>query len=108
MAALQLFKHASQCHVLNCVLSCVWCKKELPPPGSSGTLWGCSGTLWGRSGALAALWGLCGHFGDGWMVLMMVVVMVMTMTKIFAFHFYIFKLPINRLRGRYVTFLEGF
>ena len=36
------------------------------------------------------------------MMLMMVVVMVMTMTKIFAFRFYIFKLPINRLRSRYV------
>ena len=37
------------------------------------------------------------------MMLMMVVAMVMAMAKIFAFRFYISKLPINRLRGRYVT-----
>ena len=37
------------------------------------------------------------------MMLMMVVVMVMTIAKIFAFRFYISKLPINCLRGRYVT-----
>ena len=36
------------------------------------------------------------------MMLMMVVAMVMAMEKIFAFRFYISKLPINRLRGRYV------
>ena len=46
------------------------------------------------------------------MMLMMVVAMVMAMAKIFAFRFYISKLPINRLRGRYVrtrihTFLLG-
>ena len=46
-----------------------------------------------------------GRLGDGWMMLMMVVAMVMAMAKIFAFRFYISKLPINRLRGRYVTFL---
>ena len=37
------------------------------------------------------------------MMLMMVVAMVMAMAKIFAFRFYISKLPINRLRGRYVS-----
>ena len=37
------------------------------------------------------------------MMLMMVVAMVMAMAKIFAFRFYISKLPINRLRGRYVN-----
>ena len=42
------------------------------------------------------------------MMLMMVAVMVLTMTKIFAFHFYIFKLPINRLCGRYVNSNQGF
>ena len=78
--------------------------------GAQGTLWfilatlqdalGRSGTLWGRAGGHSG--GLCGHFGDGWMMLMMVVVMVMTMTKIFAFRFYIFKLPIKCLCGRYV------
>ena len=62
-------------------------------PGRSGTL---QGRFGGHSG------GLCGHFGDGWMMLMMVVAMVMAMAKIFAFRFYISKLPINRLRGRYV------
>ena len=36
------------------------------------------------------------------MMLMMVVAMVMAMAKIFAFRFYISKLLINRLRGRYV------
>ena len=39
------------------------------------------------------------------MMLMMVVAMVMAMAKIFAFRFYISKLPINRLRGRYVTLI---
>ena len=63
-------------------------------PGRSGTLQGHFG---GHSG------GLCGHFGDGWMMLMMVVAMVMAMAKIFAFRFYISKLPINRLCGRYVN-----
>ena len=38
------------------------------------------------------------------MMLMMVVAMVMAMAKIFAFRFYISKLPINRLRGRYVMY----
>ena len=61
-----------------------------------GALWDVLRTLWGHS------WGHCGHFGDGEMMLMMVAVMVLTMTNIFAFRFYIFKLPINRLRGRYV------
>ena len=43
------------------------------------------------------------------MMLMMVVAMVMAMAKIFAFRFYISKLPINRLRGRYVkSFPESF
>ena len=37
------------------------------------------------------------------MMLMIVVAMVMAMAKIFAFRFYISKLPINRLRGRYVN-----
>ena len=45
-----------------------------------------------------------GRLGDGWMMLMMVVAMVMAMAKIFAFRFYISKLPINRLRGRYVIY----
>ena len=40
------------------------------------------------------------------MMLMMVVAMVMAMAKIFAFRFYISKLPINRLRGRYVTHVD--
>ena len=35
--------------------------------------------------------------------MLMMVAMVMAMAKIFAFRFYISKLPINRLRGRYVT-----
>ena len=82
-------------------------------PGRSTTLQdapGRSGTLRGRFGGHSG--GLCGHFGDGWMMLMMVVAMVMAMAKIFAFRFYISKLPINRLRGRYVrtrihTFLLG-
>ena len=39
------------------------------------------------------------------MMLMMVVAMVMAMAKIFAFRFYISKLPINRLRGRYVNYV---
>jgi len=34
--------------------------------------------------------------------MLMMVAMVMAMAKIFAFRFYISKLPINRLRGRYV------
>ena len=73
-------------------------------PGRSMTLQdapGRSGTLRGRFGGHSG--GLCGHFGDGWMMLMMVVAMVMAMAKIFAFRFYISKLPINRLRGRYVS-----
>ena len=37
------------------------------------------------------------------MMLMIVVAMAMAMAKIFAFRFYISKLPINRLRGRYVN-----
>ena len=36
-------------------------------------------------------------------MMLMMVAMVMAMAKIFAFRFYISKLPINRLRGRYVT-----
>ena len=59
-------------------------------PGRSGTL---RGRFGGHSG------GLCGHFGDGWMMLMMVVAMVMAMAKIFAFRFYMSKLPINRVHG---------
>ena len=35
--------------------------------------------------------------------MLMMVAMVMAMAKIFAFRFYISKLPINRLRGRYVN-----
>ena len=35
--------------------------------------------------------------------MLMMVAMVMAMAKIFAFRFYISKLPINRLHGRYVS-----
>ena len=69
-------------------------------PGRSMTLQdapGRSGTLQGRFGGHSG--GLCGHFGDGWMMLMMVVAMVMAMAKIFAFRFYMSKLPINRVHG---------
>ena len=49
-------------------------------PGRSMTLQdapGRSGTLQGRFGGHSG--GLCGHFGDGWMMLMMVVMMVMSL-----------------------------
>ena len=39
--------------------------------------------------------------------MLMMVAMVMAMAKIFAFRFYISKLPINRLRGRYVKILSS-
>ena len=72
--------------------------------GALGTLWGRPGALWGRSGTLwgapGALWDSLGHLGMLWddaggggddddrLSFL-----------------YIYKLPINRLRGRYVNIL---
>ena len=72
-----------------------------------GTLWGRSwdalgrsgdalGTLWGRSGdVLGTLWDALGHLGMLWDA----------DDDDDRLPFYIYKLPINRLRGRYVSII---
>ena len=61
-------------------------------PGRSGTLWDALGGLGDVLGRSGTLWGALWTLWDTWECSGMMMIIV--------FHFYIYKLPINRLSGR--------